>query len=429
MIISEKHLENNSSIIAAQLNGAPSFAVFLGVRTGSRQDPVGREGMAHLLEHLAFKGTKKRPTFRDVAAELDRVGADFNAFTGREWLAFYVRCGAESASLAMDVLVDMYTSSVVADDSLAREKDVVTEELRMNANDGRLLADDLLHASMFSGTGLANPVGGSASAVQSVTVKNVESHIRQHFIGSKTVLGIAGNLQPDHVLEAQTLLNRVPDPAHAPDTVGVPTTALGQRDPQLISIDDRDIAQVHYVLSLPGWEATNENRYAVGMLHTILGGGMLSRLFGELRASSGLSYYVGADHATYRDAGSLNLRAGVQPSRLPEAVKVMVDQLLDLRKNGVSEDELDRAKSYSSGRLQLGMSDPRGTMLFLMRRACTDGSWEHPDVVAARTQKVTTHDVMDVLDEALGSLAPTLSCVGPVPQETEAVSELARLIG
>lgn len=429
MIISEKHLENGASVISAELKGAPSFAAFLGVRTGSRQDPVNREGTAHLLEHLAFKGTERRPTFRDVALELDRVGADFNAFTGREWLAFYVRCGAESASLAMDVLVDMYTSSVLTDDSLAREKQVVKEELRMNAHDGRLLADDLMHASMFPGSGLANPVGGSASAVQTVTVAHVESHMRQHFIGRKTVLGVAGNFLPNHLMEAQALLGDVLDPGSAADPVDVPGTAMNQRASQLLSIDARDIAQIHFVLSLPGWEATDSNRYAVGMLHTILGGGMLSRLFGELRAGSGLSYYVGADHATYRDAGSFNLRAGVAPSRLPEAVKVMVDQLLDLHKNGVSAAELERAKSYASGRLQLGMSDPRGTMLFLMRRACTDGAWEHPDRVAARTQQVTARDVMDVLDEALATFSPRLSCVGPVQHEADAASELTRLIG
>ncbi|MEN3541021.1 pitrilysin family protein [Microbispora sp. ZYX-F-249] len=428
MKIEEFREENGATLVVATLPGALSFSAFLGVRTGSRDDPAGREGIAHLLEHLAFKGTARRPTFRDVAVELDRVGAEFNAFTGREWLAFYVRGGSAAASTALDVLVDMYTGSLVSEETVAREKKVVIEELRLNENDGRLRADDLMHQAMFAGTGLANPVGGTVQAVEAVDAASVVAHMARHFTGPGTVLGLAGDVTPALVRQARRLLRAVPAAGTAGTAAAREPTgpARAGATAPAAAILPMDAPHVHYVLSFPGWAATDDNRYAVGLLHTILGGGMLSRLFCALREERGLSYYVGADHAAYRDRGSFNLRAGVRPERLAEAVAVTVEQLTDILHKGITARELDRAISYARGRLELGLGDPRGALLFLLRRACTDGRWEAPEEVVARTRAVSADAVMEALRACL-SAPPVLCCAGPLDRADDALAELSAL--
>lgn len=358
------------------------------------------------MEHMAFKGTTRRPTPREVARELDTWGAEFNAFTGREWLAFYVRSGPEHTSRAIDVLIDMYTDSIFTDESIRHEIDVVTEELRLTADDWRQQADDLMHRTMFHGTGLARPVGGDPTALRNIRHNDLAEFARHNFIASNTVLGIAGEITQRDLDYALDQLEAIP----SPDSTHQAPPGEFRTRPAPLAIVESSAPQVHLVYSVPGWEATNANRYQAGLLHTVLGGGMLAALFTKLREEQPLTYYVGADHATYRDAGSFNLRAGTRPDNVPKVLDLMHTELQRVRMDGPTEAELSRAISYATGRLQLGVSDPRGMLLFLMRRACTDGYWEHPEAAVQAMRSTSWAEIREFATTL--STAYTVSAVG-----------------
>lgn len=407
--ISERLADNGGRLISAPMRGTPSFAIFVSLRVGSRDDPHETNGIAHLLEHLAFKGTTTRPTAADVARDLDRVGADFNAFTGREWMSFYVRCASEDAAVAIEVLFDMLVNSTFSADDVEREKVVVCEELRLSSADLRSRVDDLMHSVMFAGTGLARPVGGTVADVAHIQRPAVVRFVEDSFRADNVVVGLAGTFSEHDEDRAFSLLEDIP---------GVPRTRTrvraygGMRSRGGLELvgEHVDSELVHIAYSLRGWEASNENRYAVGLLHTTLGGGLGSRLFRGLREDRGLSYYVGADHSTYRDAGALNVRAAVQPERVHETIEVITEELADAARH-LHDDELRRAASYSRGRLLLGVSDPRGMLLFLLRRASTDGAWEDPWTVGESLMKVTRANVLEVLEQLLQQ-PPTVFLVG-----------------
>lgn len=407
--ISERLSRNGGRLISAPMIGTPSFAIFIALRVGSRDDPPAANGIAHLLEHLAFKGTSRRPTAADVARDLDRMGADFNAFTGREWMSFYVRCASEDAAVAIDVLFDMLLNSTLTSESIDREKSVVCEELRLNSTDLRARVDDLMHSVMFAGTGLASPVGGTVDDVRRIERTAVVQFVDKAFRADNVVVGLAGTFSPRDEDLAFSLLEAVLAGPRSDDG-GV---ELDSREPVLdveLVGEHADSELVHLVYSLPGWEASHENRYAVGLLHTTLGGGLGSRLFRNLREQRGLTYYVGADHATYREAGALNVRAAVQPGRVLETIDVITREFAAAAR-GLSDEELTRAATYSRGRLLLGVSDPRGMLLFLLRRACTDGVWEDPWTVGESLMRVSRASVLEVLEQAVQT-PPTVFLVG-----------------
>lgn len=407
--ISERVSDNGGRLISAPMPGAPSFAIFIALRVGSRDDPRAANGIAHLLEHLAFKGTTTRPSAADVARDLDRMGADFNAFTGREWMAFYVRCASDDAAVAIEVLFDMLLNSTFAPDDIEREKCVVSEELRLSSTDLRGRVDDLMHSVMFAGTGLARPVGGRVHDVRGIERPAVVQFVERAFRADNVVVGLAGTFSSHDRDRAFALLEAMPA-AHRANERGRDAVDCGSvGNPTLIG-EHADSELVHLAYSMRGWEASNENRYAVGLLHTTLGGGLGSRLFRSLREQRALSYYVGADHATYREAGTLNVRAAVQPGRVLETIDLISKELADAVRD-LGDDELTRAASYSRGRLLLGVSDPRGMLLFLLRRACTDGAWEDPWVVGESLMRVKRASVLEVLEQVLHT-PPTVLLVG-----------------
>lgn len=418
--IRERLSDNGGRLISAPMCGTPSFAIFVALRVGSRDDPYEANGIAHLLEHLAFKGTTTRPTAADVGRDLDRVGADFNAFTGREWMSFYVRCASEDAAVAIEVLFDMLVNSTFSPDDVEREKAVVSEELRLNSADLRGRVDDLMHSVMFAGTGLARPVGGTVAGVQDIQRPAVVRFVEEAFRADNVVVGLAGTYTEHDEDRAFSLLENIRSAPRTRTRVRARESVRSHGEVELVG-EHVDSEVVHLAYSLRGWEASNENRYSVGLLHTTLGGGLGSRLFRRLREDRALSYYVGADHATYRDAGTLNVRAAVQPARVLETIEVITKNLADTARE-LHDDELKRAASYSRGRLLLGVSDPRGMLLFLLRRACTDGVWEDPWTVGESLMKVTRASVLETLEQVLQQ-PPTVFLVGgDLPPEVVSAS-------
>ena len=407
--ISERVSDNGGRLISTPMIGTPSFAIFIALRVGSRDDPQAANGIAHLLEHLAFKGTTTRPTAADVARDLDRMGADFNAFTGREWMSFYVRCASDDAAIAIEVLFDMLLNSTLTPENIDREKSVVSEELRLNSTDLRGRVDDLMHSVMFAGTGLARPVGGTVGDVRRIERPAIVQFVERAFRADNVVVGLAGTFSPRDEDRAFSLLEAIPNAPRANERICDLIDHDSVSNTALIG-EHADSELVHLAYSLRGWEASNENRYAVGLLHTTLGGGLGSRLFRSLREQRAFSYYVGADHATYREAGTLNVRAAVQPGRVLETIDLISKELADTARE-LRDDELTRAANYSRGRLLLGVSDPRGMLLFLLRRACTDGAWEDPWAVGESLMRVTRASVLEVLEEVLQT-PPTVFLVG-----------------
>ncbi len=402
-------LENGVRILEARMDGAPSVAVFIGVAAGSRYEQPEAAGIAHFAEHMFFKGTERRPTARDISAEIDGIGGEFNAFTGKELTAYYVKCAAESAPVAVDVLSDMLLASRFDEDEIEREKGVIIEEINMYLDTPRdvigLVHDDL----RFGTTPIGRPIIGSKETVRAATGATFRSYLEAWYRPERLVVGLGGAVSDALVADVAGRFGVLP----AVKTPAPPALDLPVVDGPLVRIERRDSDQAHLMLGVAGLPTSHPDRYVASVLQVLLGGGMSSRLFTEVRERRGLAYYVFASATAYTDVGSLIVQAGVDTARIGLAIETIWGELRRVADEPIEPPELDKAKRYLVGRTVLGVEDPRGMILHGLRRELIEGRAAELDEVFAGIRAVTAGDVARVAGDLIQTRNATLAVVGP----------------
>jgi predicted Zn-dependent peptidase len=409
MVFERSVLANGLRVVTAPMPEARSVTCMIMVAAGSRYETRESNGIAHFSEHMFFKGTERRPTARDIAAEVDAIGGEFNAFTGKEYTGYYVRCAAESRSLALDVLVDMIRHSKFDSGEIEREKGVIAEEMNMYFDSPRDYVDAIYESLLFGDQPLGWDVIGTKKTVKSATRETFLDYLGRWYVPSRMVVGLGGCLDGDITAEVEKLLGDLaPGESGSPAPAKVPSPTKPR-----VRVRHKTSDQAHLIIGMLSQPTQHPDRYVLQVLAAILGGGMSSRLFTEVRERRGLAYYIFCHNSTYAETGSLYAQAGVDLNRVDEAVETIVAELHRIVEEPVPEAELAKAKEYMKGRLVLQLETPQGLISFGLRREVIEGGAVDPAEVLAGLDAVSLDDIKRVADEIIGERALHLALIGP----------------
>jgi predicted Zn-dependent peptidase len=399
-------LDNGLRVLTAPMPHAQSVSCFVMLAAGSRYETAETNGIAHFAEHMFFKGTQRRPTARDIAGEIDAIGGEFNAFTGKEYTGYYVRCAAETRDVALDVLVDMLRNSRFDEEEIEREKGVIVEEMNMYFDTPRDFIGGVYESLLYDDQPLGWDIIGRKETVRGATRQTFTDYLDRWYRPARTVVGVGGRLGEDLRERLEELLGDVP----AGDTPAPEPYRPVENG--RVKVHTKASDQAHLVLGVRSRPLTDPDRYVLQLLATVLGGGMSSRLFTEVRERRGLAYYVFGTNHSYTDAGSLYAQSGVDINRIDDAVTTIVEQFRLLAQEPVPADELEKARNFAKGRFVLQLESPHGTIMFGLRREVLEGRAEEPQAVLDALDAVTAEDIQRVA-QAIVDDGPYLSVIGP----------------
>jgi predicted Zn-dependent peptidase len=408
MAVFERHqLSNGGRVLTAPMSHAQSVSCFVMLAAGSRYETPETNGIAHFAEHMFFKGTERRPTARAIAGEIDGIGGEFNAFTGKEYTGYYVKCAAESRDVALDVLVDMLRHSRFDSREIEREKGVIVEEMNMYFDTPRDYIGGVYESLLYGDQPLGWDIIGRKETVRAATRETFTGYVDRWYRPKRMVVGLGGRVGDDALERLEQLLGDI-----EPGETGEPEPALVTENGSPVKLHTKQSDQAHLILGARSYPLGHADRYAVQLLATVLGGGMSSRLFTEVRERRGLAYYIGATNHSYTDAGSMHAQAGVDLERVDDAVRTVVEELRKIAGEAVPASELEKARSFSKGRFVLQLESPHGMIMFGLRREVLEGQAEEPDEVLRGLDAVSAEDVQRVAQDILGDRLH-LALIGP----------------
>ncbi len=403
-------------VITESMPGVHSatFGVWVGV--GSRDETPRLGGTSHFLEHLLFKGTRRRSALQ-IAAEIDAVGGELNAFTGKESTCFYAHVIDRDLPLAVDVVSDVLTNAVIAAGDVDNERGVILEEIAMRDDDPGDAVHDLFSEVLFGDHPLGRPVIGSVQTIEALSRSQIAGFYRRRYRPQTMVVAAAGNVEHRQVLRlvAQAFGKVLGAPAEPdPPRVGV-VHGLG-RPARSVGVLHRSTEQAHVVLGSAGLDRFDERRYALGVLNNALGGGMSSRLFQEVRERRGLAYSVYSFASQYAGGGSFGVYAGCQPSRTHEVLSIVRDEMAAVAAEGITEEEVERGKGQFRGGLVLGLEDSGSRMSRIGKHELTHGEHVTVPELLARIEAVTVDEVRQLAGDLLNR-PMCLAVVGPFAED------------
>ncbi len=404
----ERHvLDNGLRVLTANLPQAQSVTCMVMLAAGSRYETADTNGIAHFSEHMFFKGTERRPTARDIAGEIDAIGGEFNAFTGKEATGYYVKCAAEHRDIALDVLVDMLRNSRFAEDEIEREKGVIVEEMNMYFDTPRDYIGGVYESLLYGDQPLGWDIIGRKETVRGAARDTFMSYIGHWYQPSRMVLGLGGRIGDDVVERAQELLGDL-----AAAETGAPAVVQPHANGR-VKVFTKQSDQAHVILGVSSYPLEHPDRYALQLLATVLGGGMSSRLFTEVRERRGLAYYVFGVNHSYTDIGSLYAQAGVDINRIDEAVTTIGAELKKIAAEPVPADELEKARNFAKGRFVLQLESPQGLIMYGLRKEVLERRAPDLDEILAGLNAVTVEDVQRVAQDVIRDEALRLALIGP----------------
>lgn len=384
-----------------------SVAVGFWVGSGAVDEDDTQFGASHFLEHLLFKGTADR-TATEIAAAVESVGGDMNAFTTQEYTAFYVRVPDDHLTLALDILADVVWHPAFRPDEVESERRVILEEIGMRDDAPDDVVHELANAALFSGHPLGRSVLGTRDTISAMPRDVIAQYHADHYRPRNVVIAAAGNL--DHATVADHIARRVPvDGGLRPDRQQFPLQSSVRA-----TGEHRVTEQAHLVLSMRSIARNDPDRYALSVLNQILGGGMSSRLFQEVRERRGLAYSVYAYRAAYETTGSMSIYAGTAPERVAETLQVVRAELDRLVADGIPEPELVAAKGHLKGSTTLALETSASRMHRLGRGLLTLGEVPSVDDIVAAVDAVTLSDLRRTIDRVFATDDHVLSVVGPL---------------
>ncbi len=410
--VSRTVLPGGLRVVTEFLPAVRSVALGIWVGVGSRDEDEAHAGATHYLEHLLFKGTRRR-TALELSSEMDAVGGEMNAFTAKEYTCYYARVLDADLPLAVDVLSDMVTSSLITPKDVDAERNVVLEEIAMNDDDPTDTVHEAFTAKLFGDTPLGRPILGTTDSINKITRDQIFEHYQARYTPEHLVVAAAGNLDHDTVvaLVAQAFgpaLDRAAEPArprlggsHAIDAAGVGTT-----------LTSRSIEQANLVLGCGALARTDDRRFALGVLNAAFGGGMSSRLFQEVREKRGLAYSVYSFAGQHADAGMWGIYVGCLPSKADEVLAICTEEIDRLIEGGLTDAEIDRGKGQVRGSIVLGLEDPSSRMSRLGKSELVYPRLEPVEEVIASINAVTHDDIRAVAADIL-TRPKALAVVGP----------------
>ncbi|MFF2032462.1 M16 family metallopeptidase [Arthrobacter sp. NPDC058192] len=406
-------------VLTEAMPGQRSATIGFWVGVGSRDEAPGQHGSTHFLEHLLFKGTKRR-TALEIASAFDEVGGESNAATAKESTCYFARVLDSDLPMAIDVIADMITGAVLDPQEMEQERDVILEEIAMDSDDPTDVAHEHFVSAVLGSHPLGRPIGGTPSAIRAVARDSVWDHYRRYYRPDELVVTAAGGLDHDVVC------GLVVDALHSAGWKLEPAAAPVQRRPTDraaiagtagLHVVTRPVEQANIIMGCPSLVATDDRRFVMSVLNAVLGGGMSSRLFQEVREKRGLVYSTYSFASSYADAGYFGMYAGCTPSKVQQVIELLGAELDKLAADGISEEELRKAVGQLCGGIVLALEDTGSRMSRLGRAELVSGEYQDIDETLRQIKAVTASEVQ-ILARELAAAPRTVTVVGPF-EETE----------
>lgn len=420
MIHFEEHaLKNSLKVILAPMKETKAVTVMAFVGVGSRHEDARTNGAAHYLEHSVFKGTPSFPSTLLISQELDRLGAEYNAYTGEEVTAYYVRAASEHLAVAGKIVSEMFVKPTLPEKDVLREKGVIIEEINMYRDNPMSHVAELFQKSVMGDTPLGRSIAGSKKSMTAMAHKDVVDFHASHYVSGNAMVIVAGNFAKNALEIVSAQFGALPQGKKSIYAVVKPIAAGPH-----VTLETRPIDQAHFRLGVPSISRASDERYALKLLGTILGGGMSSRLFNEIREKRGLAYYAYAFGEGFHDTGYVGARAGVKTAKLAEAIKVSLGELEKLAAKDVSKEELKDAKDNSRGRIALGLEESFAVAQWIADTLLYHDRVIQPEEVNDKTDAVTAADVRALARTILSTKALHLAVIGPNKERDKLFSVL-----
>jgi predicted Zn-dependent peptidase len=411
-------LPSGLRIVTEEVPSVRSAAIGIWVNVGSRDETLAVAGASHFLEHLLFKGTTRRSAL-EITATVEAVGGEMNAFTSKEYTCFYARVIDTDLPMAIDVVSDLITSSIVSALDVDAERKVVLEEIAMRDDDPSDLVHDLYAETYYGDTQLGRPILGTIKSIKEMSRGSVFNYYKKRYLPQDLVVAVAGNIKHKRVvamveeaLSRDNFLNVKGAPQIRPNT------PVKTKPVQSVGLLTRKTEQAHMFYGMEGVARADDRRFAMGVLASALGGGMSSRLFQEIREKRGLAYSVYAYAQQFAGSGQIGFYAGCNPSKAIEVVEIIREVLADVAENGMSHEEIERAKGAVRGSLVLSQEDSASRMSRIGKNEIVYGQVMGFDDILKAIARVNPTDVREIANEYL-TKSPTLALVGPFKNEAK----------
>lgn len=405
----------------APLKGTAAVTVLVLVPVGSRYENKNINGVSHFVEHLLFKGTKKRPASIDITKELDAVGAEFNAFTSKDLTGYYIKAAAKNIDLAFDVLSDMMLNSVFDKTEINKERRVIVEEINMYNDNPLMSLHGLFEETVFAGNSLGWQIAGPKKIIKTISRSKLISYKNKYYQPSNFVVTVAGDFDKVRV---KKLTNQYFGQKNERKVTGGYKKLILKQDKPRVSLVYKDTLQVQIGLGFPAFAQGDKRIYAAYLLSIILGGNMSSRLFDVVREQHGLAYFIRAEIDSYQDTGAFMVQAGLDKSRLPAAIKLILSELKKVADEGVTDKELKMAKDYLRGKLVLALEDSESVADWYGKQLALQKKISTPVQRLKKITAVTSAQIKKVAEEIFKEEKLNLALIGPFKSK----SDLLRLL-
>ncbi len=403
-------LPNGLRILTSPMPSFESATVLVMVGAGSRYETRENSGISHFLEHMAFKGTKNRPSALIISSLIDGIGGEFNAFTGKETTGYYIKSAAGHVELSLDLLSDMLKNSLLDQKEIDKERGVIIEEINLYEDTPVRKIGDVYESLLYGDVPMGWDIAGEKDIIMKITHQDFVDYMRSLYSASNMTVVVAGGITDKKAVE---LVTKYFGDMDAFDMKKHSKVVENQKKPAVL-LKKKKTEQVHFALGVRTVPNNHEDRYPLSILASILGGGMSSRLFHEIREKRGLAYYVRSHSEHYQDVGSLVSMAGVDPKRTEEAIEVMVEgyRAISNGKVPVTAQELKKAKEYAKGHMVLELEDSRSVAAFYASQELLDESIENPNDVMKRVDAVTLSEIERVAKKYIKNDTLNLAVIG-----------------
>jgi len=402
----KEHLINGLPVVMEPIRNMRSVVLGIWVKVGSRHEPPEKNGISHFLEHMFFKGTKKRNA-KDIAFEIDSLGGELNAFTSRENTTFYIKVLDEFLEKGLELLSDIFLNSTFPEEDIGKEKKIIKEEIKMVEDTPDDYIHDLSNQTIWGNSGLGQPVLGRRDTIKLFTKDDLISHIRKYYGTKDIVVSCAGNFETEHLL---SLLNKnlghlrrgsEPWRGAAPDFANK------------VEVFNKQLSEAHICLGIKGMPQASDERYSLFTINTILGAGVSSRLFQEIREKRGLAYSIYSFIASYIDTGVWGVYAGVSRKKVREVIELILAEIYNL-KDTVNETELQRAKNQLKGNIILGLESTSSRMNNIARQEIYYGKYYSPREIMNEIDSITIKQIKELTEQLVQKECFSLTIYGPV---------------
>ncbi len=402
-------LSNGLKIVTIPMEDNPAVTVLVTVETGSKYEKKEISGLSHFLEHMVFKGSKKRPTAMDISRELDSLGAQYNAFTSQEYTGYYAKVSKEKIDTALDIVSDIYLHPLFDEKEIEKEKGVIVEEIRMYQDSPHRHVNDLFMNLVYSDQPAGWNIAGNEGTVKSFKREDFVKYLSEHYVAEATTVVISGTFDEKDAIEKveKAFLNISNEKKHTKLAV-----KEEQNKPQTL-LKFKETEQAHLILGVRSFDAKDEHDLVLSVLATLLGGGMSSRLFQKLREEMGVGYYIRANHDAYTDHGIFSISTGIDTTRIDEVIKVLLNECKKIVNEEISEQELNKVKDYIAGSFVLGLETSDSRAEYCAINQILKGKIDSPQQEIEKIKKVTVNDIKEIAKKIFVDEKLNLAIIGP----------------